>query len=150
VLRAGFYTTMLFRYADTDGVIAGPDAGGRVSFLAHDDLADVAAATLLEVGAAHDGVTYEVTGPHALSLAAAAAQLRQLTGRSYRYHPQQSDEARQELRRTAAADADVTSRLTWFEAIAHGEAAPISDTVVRLTGHPATGTPADASLCAEA
>ncbi len=58
-----------------DGVIRGPAGDGRVASVSHDDIADVATVVLLDADAhRHDGVTYDVTGPEALTLAEVAAE----------------------------------------------------------------------------
>lgn len=57
-LRNSIYQWMLPVFAGSDGVIRGPAGDGRVSALAHEDVADVAAAVLLQ-GDDDDGVTYE-------------------------------------------------------------------------------------------
>ena len=53
---------MLPYFVGPDGVIRGPAGDGRVGFVARDDIADAAVAVLLD-GAAHDGQTYDLTGP---------------------------------------------------------------------------------------
>ncbi|WP_164887377.1 SDR family oxidoreductase [Hahella sp. KA22] len=46
--------------------LAQPGAAGKVAFITHEDIAEAIAAVLLESG--HEGRTYELTGPEALSL----------------------------------------------------------------------------------
>lgn len=40
------------------------------------------------LGDGHDGRTYEVTGPEAISLQEAAEELSRVTGRAVAYHPE--------------------------------------------------------------
>ncbi len=54
-----------------DGVISAPTGDGAEAFVHADDIADVAAATLLEPGA-HDGAGYTLTGPGMLTFAEVA------------------------------------------------------------------------------
>ncbi len=73
------YADFLPRMVSPDGVIAGPADKGRVAAVARDDVAAVAAAVV--AGEGHDGRTYEVTGPRAVTLAEEAAELSRLSGR---------------------------------------------------------------------
>jgi len=54
-------------------------------FVDADDIADVAVAALTEDG--HAGQLYELTGPRSLTLAHAAAEIAEATGREVRYVP---------------------------------------------------------------
>ena len=65
-LRDNMYMDLLPMMAGTDGAIRGPAGEGRVGAVARDDIADVVVAVLL--GDAHDGRTYDVTGPEAITL----------------------------------------------------------------------------------
>src|SRR5689334_5732444 len=58
----------------TEGVVSAPTGDGAEAFVDVEDIAAVAAATLLDP-AAHDGAEYTLTGPEALTFAAVAAQL---------------------------------------------------------------------------
>ena len=49
-------------------VIAAPAGDGRTGFVSRDDLADVAAAVLLDDSPALDGQALDVTGPEALTM----------------------------------------------------------------------------------
>lgn len=65
------------------GRIVSPFRSGRVAFVDVDDVAAVAARTLVDDG--HDGQLYEVTGPAPLSFADAAATLSDVLGRPVRH-----------------------------------------------------------------
>jgi NAD(P)H dehydrogenase (quinone) len=137
VLRAGVYSSMLPGLADEEGVIHGPGGDGRVSAVAHDDIADVAVAVLRAGDAGFDGRVLEVTGPEALTLHEVAAVLSEVTGRGYRYAPQSHEEA---WAWRSAVDPDqeqVAGWVSWYEAIAAGELAKVTDTVAVVAGHPA-------------
>lgn len=90
-LRDNFYQDMLPLLAGEDGVIRGPAGDGRIGAVARDDVADVAAAVLTATG--HDGHTYDVTGPRAITLTEAAAMISDATGSTITYHPETLDEA---------------------------------------------------------
>jgi NAD(P)H dehydrogenase (quinone) len=138
VLRPSFYASMLPGLADDEGVIRGPAGDGRLSAVAHDDIADVAVAVLSDPVGRYDGRVLEVTGPEALTLHEVAAVLSRVTARSFRYLPQTHDEA---WAWRSGMDADqerVAEWVSWYEAIAAGEVATVTDVVPEIAGHPAT------------
>jgi hypothetical protein len=59
-------------------------------------------------------------------------------GRPYSYRPEDRDTAHDQLRHSGMTDDDATNRASWFDAIAHGVDAGVSDTVVSSSGHAAT------------
>jgi NAD(P)H dehydrogenase (quinone) len=120
-----------------DDVIRGPAGDGRVSAVAIDDVADVAAAVLLDP-AAHAGQAYGLTGPQAYSLAEVAQTLRELTGRPVSYHDETLAEAFASRASYGAPDWMVQAWVSTYTAIAAGEVAAVTDDVPRITGHPAT------------
>ena len=67
-----------------EGAIQMPVGDGREAFIHADDIAEVAAATLLDPDA-HAGAEYELTGPEALTLAQVAARISAATGREVRH-----------------------------------------------------------------
>ncbi|MGW6455883.1 NmrA family NAD(P)-binding protein [Streptomyces sp. NPDC055078] len=141
-LRDSFYLAALAGMAGPDGVIRGPAGEGRVSAVAHDDIADAATGVLLdgdESHSAHDGMTYELTGPAALSLAEAAHELSRFAGREITYVAESEDEAYASRAGYGAEEWEVTGWVTSYEAIAAGEMAAVSDAVAKLAGRPATG-----------
>jgi NAD(P)H dehydrogenase (quinone) len=119
--------------AGTDGVIRGPAGDGRVAAVARDDIADVAVAVLLNDG--HDGRTYDVTGPAAITLHQAAEELSLVTGRSIVYHAETLEEAYASRASYGAPGWEVEGWVTSYAAIATGEMNVVSDSVSRLTGH---------------
>jgi uncharacterized protein YbjT (DUF2867 family) len=118
-----------------DGVIRGPAGDGRAAWIARDDLADVAAAVLVEDG--HDGKTYDVTGREALGLAECAEQLSQATGRAISFHDETMAEAWESRAKYGAPEFEVEGWITSYLAIASGEMGPAGNTVLQRTGHPA-------------
>ncbi|MEO3978737.1 NAD(P)H-binding protein [Streptomyces sp. CAU 1734] len=71
-----------------------PTGDGRERFVDLEDLADVAVAALTEPG--HHGRIYELTGPRALSLAEAVAELSAASGRPLRYVAVTDEEYREQ------------------------------------------------------
>jgi NAD(P)H dehydrogenase (quinone) len=140
-LRDSLYLDVLPFFADREGVLRGPAGDGRVGAVARDDIADVAAAILRGSGPAgtagdHDGRTYDLTGPAALTLHEVAAELTRATGRTVRYHPETIEEAYGSRARFGAAAYEVTGWVTSYTAIAAGEMDVVTDAVATLTGHP--------------
>jgi NAD(P)H dehydrogenase (quinone) len=135
-LRDSMYQDFLPFFADDEGVIRGPAGDGAVSAVARDDIADVAAHVLLEPGA-HDGRTYDLTGPAALTLDEVAHMLSEVTGRHIRYHAETEQEA-YASRAGAGADFEIAGWVSSYQAIARGEISRVSDTVAALSGSPAT------------
>ena len=140
VLRHAMYADFVPFFAVLDdgrSVIAAPADDGRASFVSRDDLADVAAAVLLDDSPALDGAVLDVTGPAALTLDAAAAVLAEVTGRPAAYRRQTVEEAWATRRPSGHPDWEVEGWVTSYRAIAAGELSRVTDVVPTLTGHPA-------------
>ena len=140
VLRHAMYADFVPFFAvleDGRAVIAAPADDGRASFVSRDDLADVAAAVLLDDSPALDGAVFDVTGPEALSLDDAAAVLAEVTGRPAAYRRQTVEEAWATRRPSGHPDWEVEGWVTSYRAIAAGELSRVTDVVPTLTGHPA-------------
>ncbi|MET9954040.1 SDR family oxidoreductase [Streptomyces sp. NPDC006339] len=133
-LRDSTYQADLVAMASSEGVLRGPAGDGRVGAVTHDDVADSAAAVLL--GDGHDGATYDMTGPEALSFDEVAAALSRATGRTVTYHPETREEAYASRAVYEAPEWEVEGWVTSYEAIAVGEMDDVSDDVRTLTGHP--------------
>ncbi|WP_188191774.1 SDR family oxidoreductase [Nonomuraea sp. SYSU D8015] len=136
-LRDNLYADFLPMMAGDDGVIRGPAGQGRVAAVAQDDIADAATAVLLDPGA-HEGATYDLTGPRALTLDEVAATLSMATGRTYAYHPETLEEAYASRQVYGAPEWQLEAWVSTYLAIAAGELEGVSDAVPALTGRPAT------------
>lgn len=137
-LRDCLYHDAVVRFVGEDGVIRGPAGDGLVAAVAHDDVADVATAVLLDERAhAHDGAVYDVTGPSGYTLAEAAQVLSSATGREITYHPETVEEAYASRAGYAAEPWEVDGWVSSYTAIAAGELATPSPIVRRLSGRPA-------------
>jgi len=137
ILRDNLYADFLPLMADDNGVIRGPAGDGRVSAVATDDVADVAAAVLRDP-AAHAGATYSLTGPEAFTLTEAAETITRVTGRRVTYQPETVEEAYASRAHYGAPQFQVDAWVSTYTAIAAGELEAVTDDVPRLTGHPAT------------
>jgi uncharacterized protein YbjT (DUF2867 family) len=135
-LRDALYQDMLPLMVGEDGALRGPAGDGRLAAVAREDVAAAAAAVLTGYGA-HDGVTYELTGPEALTLHEAAAQIGEATGRPARYEAETLEEAHASRAGHGAPDWMVEAWVSTYVAIARGEMANVTDDVQRLTGRPA-------------
>jgi len=149
-LRASLYTDNVPQCVSGDYVIRAPAGDGRAAWVTRDDIADVAAAVLTTGG--HEGYCCDVTGPEALTMADTAECLSAAVGREITYQAQTPHEAR--TTRTTSRletfdaerkmltghgldDYEVEVFVTHFLQIAMGDLARVSDTVPKLTGHPA-------------
>ena len=88
-------------------------------------------AAVLRSPGAHDGRTYSLTGPEALTLHEIAAAL----GPDVRYEPQTLAQAYASRAKYGAPDWQVDAWVSTYTAIAAGELAGVTDTVERITGH---------------
>ncbi len=136
-LRDNLYADFLPFMVGEDGVIRGPAGDGRAAVVAQDDIVDAALAVLRDPGA-HEGRTYDLTGPAALSLTEVAAEIAAATGRQVRYHAESIPEAYASRASYGAPDWQVEAWVSTYTAIAKGELAAVSTAVPDLTGHPAT------------
>ncbi|MFF7873501.1 SDR family oxidoreductase [Streptomyces californicus] len=137
-LRDNWYQAGLPAMTGTDGVLRGPGGEGKVAAVTHEDIADAAAAVLLDEGTDHDGLAHDLTGPEAFTLAEAAEELSRVTGRPVVYVPETREEAYASRAGYGAPEWEVAGWVTSYEAIANGELAAVSDAVPTLTGRPAT------------
>lgn len=143
-LRDNLYAEALLDFAGPEGVLRGPAGDGRISAVARADVIDAAVAVLTPAAQAmdrrttHDGVTYRLTGPAALTLDEVADIITRVTGRQVRYQPQTLAEAYETRAGYGAAEWQVEAWVSTYTAIALGELAEVTDDVQRVTGHPAT------------
>jgi NAD(P)H dehydrogenase (quinone) len=136
-LRDNLYLDFLPLIIGEDDVIRGPAADGRIAGVAIDDLADVAT-NVVRSAEKHAGMTYDLTGPEALSLADVAAILSRSTGRSIRYHDETVEEAYASRAPYGAPQWQLDAWVSTYTAAAAGELARVTTTVRELTGHEAT------------
>jgi uncharacterized protein YbjT (DUF2867 family) len=134
-LRDNLYIDFVPLLVGPDGVIRGPAGNGRVAAVTRDDIADVAVAVLLD-GGAHDGRTYDMTGPEALTMAEIAEELSQVAGRPVSYHDETLEEAYASRAHYGAPDWEVAGWVTTYAAIANGDLDRVSNDVEAVGGHP--------------
>jgi NAD(P)H dehydrogenase (quinone) len=86
-------------------------------------------------GTGHDGASYDITGPQALTLAEAADQFSRVTGLPASYQPETLEEARASRVKFNPTDWELEAWVSTYVAIATGEMSVVSHTVQALTGH---------------
>jgi uncharacterized protein YbjT (DUF2867 family) len=136
-LRAGGFATNTLGWAEmirSTGTVAWPYGAAARSLVHERDLADVAVRALLEDG--HAGRTYELTGPAAVTQVEQVRLIGAAIGRELRWVELPSGMAREHLLREWGDPAFVDGALSyWASLVGHPE--PVTDTVERITGHPA-------------
>lgn len=136
-LRDNLYADFMPEMADEDGVIRGPAEQGRAAVVARRDVAEVSKVVMSDP-ASHVGMTYDLTGPEALSLAEIASIIGEATGRDVSYEHQRVENAFFERSLFKVPDWQVRAWVSTYTAIAAGDLAEVSRAVEDLTGHPAT------------
>ncbi|MFI0357549.1 NAD(P)H-binding protein [Actinomadura sp. 9N407] len=139
IIRPGWFAQNFSEGFFRDAVLAGeirlPAGDGAASFVDADDIAAVAAAALTEDG--HAGQVYELSGPRALTMAEAAADISAATGRTIRYVPLPAGTFIDELVAQGWTAADAQDYADVIAAIRKGLDAYLSDGVQRALGRPA-------------
>jgi uncharacterized protein YbjT (DUF2867 family) len=114
------------------GSLALPTGDGATAFIDAEDIADVAAAALTDDG--HNGETYVLTGPRAISFGEAVDLIGEATGRTIR-HVDVSPEEFTRAQIASGVPADSARHLTAvYISIRDGEAAALEDGVQRALG----------------
>ena len=132
-----YFMQNLLWQADTiarDGVYY-DDLGGPVAWIDARDIADVAAEAL--TGAGHEGKTYGLTGPEALTGEDIAAMLSEVTGRAITCAPLSVEDARAAMI-AAGMQEEVAAAMVELASIApKGYLAGVETTVSDVLGRPA-------------
>lgn len=136
-LRDSFYADVFEHFADEHGVLRGPAGDGRVAPVARADVARVAT-TVLQDPVAHEGRTYDLTGPQALTMGDIADVLTSVRGREFRYEPETLEQAYASRQKFDPQPFQMEAWVSTYTAIAAGELDVVTDDVRRLTGAPAT------------
>lgn len=132
-----FYQNMLSS-ADTiksQGVFYLPLKNAALSTVDIRDICAIAAKALVEDG--HEGKTYVITGPEALTFQQVAETLSNVLGREIRYIDVPLSVAADGMRKAGMPDWNVRIVSELLDYFASGAAATVSDAVPRLLGRPA-------------
>ena len=120
-----------------NGAITAPSGGGTEAFVDADDIASVAAQTLLDP-AAHAGTRYDLTGPQALTFEQAADIISSVSGRLIAYHDI-DQEAWIGGALAMGVPADYAVMLRWLTgAVISGNGARPTDDIEKVTGRAPT------------
>lgn len=148
-LRPNMYMDKVYQHVARSDVIRAPAGDGRVAWVSRDDVAASAVAVL--TGAGHDGRTYDLTGPEALTMAETAERLAAVLGRPIYYEAQTAGEARalrntsrmdemEAMRRAGTGvgltDPEIDIWISHYEQIAEGAVGGVSDAAPALCGRP--------------
>lgn len=136
-LRDNFYLDIAAFLADASGVARGPAGQGRMAGVSRRDVASVAAAVLRDPEG-HEGLTYELSGPEALTMPELMARTGRVLGRELRFEDETVEEA-YASRRAGWPEAQEWQLDAWvstYTAIADGSCARVTDDVERVTGRP--------------
>jgi NAD(P)H dehydrogenase (quinone) len=135
-LRNSLYADVLPHFV-TDGVLAGPAGDGRFAPVARADVVEVSAVTLLD-DSWDTTSSLDLTGPTLVTMDEVAGELTTLLDSPVRYEDQTRAAAYASRADLGAPAWLLDAWISTYVAIARGEMAVVSDTVERMTGHPAT------------
>lgn len=116
------------------GVLQAPVHDARVSVTDARDIAEVVAVAL--TGPGHEGRSYDVTGPEALTHAQIAAGFGEAAGHQVTFESVPADAFLETLRKAGMPTWQAEGLVEDYAHYARGEAAGISADVEQLTGHP--------------
>ena len=138
-LRAGEFMPSYFRQVPNivgKGLLMLPMADARIASIDIGDVAEVAALALTEPG--HEGRTYPLTGPAALSMSEVAVELSAVTGKPIRYVNVDPEQMRQDQLAAGMPPFTADALFELFAERRNGKEATVSPLVSELLGRPAT------------
>jgi uncharacterized protein YbjT (DUF2867 family) len=134
-LRTSLYqATVPLLYVN--GLCAAPAGAGATSWVSRRDCGAAVAAVLRD-GAAHTGMTYDLTGPESLTMDETSERINRLLGLDFRYR-HEDDFERLGTRGLPDPVELKPARRSAFTSMALGEQALVTDDIETLTGLPAT------------
>jgi uncharacterized protein YbjT (DUF2867 family) len=138
-LRAGEFMHAYFRQVPAitaKGMFFLPMEDARIASIDVEDIADVAVRALTEPG--HEGKTYPLTGPEALTMAEVAERLSAATAKTIRYVNVAPEDAKNAQRAAGLPDYMVDALAELFAERRKGKESEVSPCVPMLLGRPAT------------
>lgn len=135
ILRSNFYMSNLLASAEQirrDARLYAPADQSRIAMIDPRDVGAVAAGVL--TGRGHEGQTYVLTGPEAITFGDIASQLSATTGRRVEFVDVPDEAARAGMVAAGMPDWFAESLVTVFVMLRQGAAEQKTDTVERLTG----------------
>jgi uncharacterized protein YbjT (DUF2867 family) len=137
ILRSSFYMTNVLAAAEQvagEGRLYAPAAAARIAMIDPRDVGAAAAAVLSTPG--HDGRTYVLTGPEAITYAQIAAALSAATGRAVEFIDVPDQDAQHGLIQAGLPDVVAEQVVKVFAMARRGAAEQVTATVKALTGRP--------------
>jgi uncharacterized protein YbjT (DUF2867 family) len=137
VLRSSFYMSNVVAAAAQvarDGRLYAPARDARIAMIDPRDVGAAAAAVVTTAG--HDGRTYELTGPDAITYAQLAAELSAAIGREIRFVDVPDEDAKDQMIRAGVAEFTAGQIVRLFAMLRAGVAEQVTATVESLTGRP--------------
>ena len=138
ILRPGWFMqnfTEGYFHSAAEGEICAPTGDGAEPFVHADDIADAAAATLLDPDA-HAGAGYTLSGPQALTFAQVAERIAAAIGRPVRHVDVSAEEwVAREVAGGMPEDYAGLLAMLLDERVRAGSGTPVTDDVERATGH---------------
>jgi uncharacterized protein YbjT (DUF2867 family) len=107
---------------------------GPSGYIDVEDIATVAVEALTKPG--HGGATYELTGPEALTMPQAAAQLSEVIGRNIAYIDLPAEQFRANVAQAGLPDWLCDALVALYQATREGHAATVTNAVAEVTGRP--------------
>jgi len=138
VLRPGVFTANALMWRDTikaQGVFYEPTGSGCHAMVDPVDIGDVAAQVLTSTG--HEGVTYELTGPEAISSADCASALSSVLGTEVRHIDIPDEAFRDGMSKAGAPPPLVDSLARYYAMVKANEFDMVTSAVPDLLGRPA-------------
>ena len=135
ILQPTTYMTNVLGSAEAirhTGKLFAPADGARIAMIEPRDVGTVAAAVLTEDG--HEGKTYVLTGPEAITFAEVAGHLSEATGRTVDFVSVPDEAARQGMVEAGVPEWFAGNVATVFGRLREGIATPTTDAVRELTG----------------
>ena len=134
-LRPTWFMQMMLEYAP-GGRLDLPGGTGRIGWI---DTRDIAAAAVAAMtGEGHEGKSYELTGPAALTYQELADTMSAATGRDFVYRDVQPDEYRAMMQAEGDEDWYIDLVLQIYDRISNGELSNLADGVEQALGRKAT------------
>jgi uncharacterized protein YbjT (DUF2867 family) len=137
VLQSTFYMSNLYAAADRvagEGRLFAPAGEARIAMIDPRDVGAAAAVVLTTAG--HDGQTYVLTGPQAITYAHVGTELSAAIGRQVEFVDVPDEGARQGMIEAGLPEFVAEQVVKVFQMLREGVAERVTDTVEALTGSP--------------
>jgi len=138
IIKPHFFMQNLMMAAQTiakDGAIYMPLGDGKLPMIDVRDIGEFFARVLLDD--AHDGLTYTITGPAAITLHDVAAAASRALGKPVKYQPVPLEAALQGMGGMGIDSWNLGALADYFQAYARSWASDVTPDFERVVGHPA-------------